>query len=147
MAAGARAEVLAFFADVAKRVESGDDEVPTIAVVADGLGVVGSGTQQQVEVEVTKLLVEVGHQVGRQVAEAHGVLTHHTILPQFFYSSIFFNAVAVLGRVRVHTHAEAHPPPVGEVGLDVEAAGEALGVVLELVVVEHPVGIFHITTT
>ena len=47
-----------------KKVGVGHLEVPSHARVASVLGILGSSTQHQVEVEVTKLLVEVGHQVG-----------------------------------------------------------------------------------
>ena len=49
--------------------------------------------------------------------------------------------IGILGSVRVDTHAVANPPPVEEIGLDVEVTGEALGVVGETVLVENPVRI------
>ena len=49
--------------------------------------------------------------------------------------------VGILGSVRVDTQAVADPPPVEEVGLNVEVTGKALGVVGETVLVENPVRI------
>ena len=46
-----------------------------------------------------------------------------------------------LGGVGVNTHAVAQPPPVEQIPLHIEVAGETLGVIGHLVLVDNPVGV------
>ena len=110
-------EVAVSVESVVKRIETWNLEVVSHAVVSNRLRVVGRCAEHQVEVEVAELLVEVGHQVGRQVLVAERVLAQHTFLPSLLVYTAGTDLVSVLSSIRVHTHAVRNPPPVGNVSL------------------------------
>ena len=133
-------ETLSGFLGVLCTIEFGG-EIPSHDIVATALGVVGRTTQHQVDVKVTELLVPVRHQVVAQVAILVHVVTPHTILPNFLDGTTRGDCIVALGSIAVDTHAVAQPPPVEQIPLHIEVAGETLGLIGHFVLVDNPVGV------
>ena len=135
------AKLLVSIAGIVVAIEFRHGEVPSRLIVTAGLGVLGSTTQHQVDVEVTELFAPVRHQVVAQVAILVHVVTQHTLLPDLLDCATGSDCIVALGRIAIDTHAVAQPPPVEQIPLHVEVAGETLGIIGHLVLVDNPVGV------
>ena len=128
-------------AGIVETIKFWNDKVPSSLIVGASLNIVSRSTQHQVDIEVTKLLVPVRHQVVAQVAILVSIDTVHTILPYLLDGTSRSNLVSALGCVGVNTHAIANPPPVKQIPLHVHVTSETLRVIGHLVFVNNPIGV------
>src|SRR3712207_86970 len=101
----------------------------------------GCVAQKKVGIKVAKGVTKVGHKVLSEVSVTVIVLTVHSLLPIFLDYSAGSNLLVVIRYVLIEAYAVAYPPPRSDVGLDIHASGEALCLVLELVLIEYPIRI------
>ncbi len=132
-------ELLVVIGRVGVGEELRNGEVPGHHIDAVGLVLIGGGAEQQAQVEVTDLVVHVGQEGIVQILVTGRVVGHHTALPDLFDGGVGRDAVGVDLRVGVKTDAVGDVPPFGDVGTDIHVAGETVGVVVHLEVVDDPV--------
>lgn len=86
-------ELLVVRRRVGIREEIRNGEVPSHLVIAVNLGIIQLRSKEQVQVEVSELLVHIGDEVVGDVSEMRCVVTHHTFLPNLFDGSVGCDSV------------------------------------------------------